>query len=122
MGESAEELRRDIEETRGVSPTRSTRSATGSARAGSSSAARTAWSRACSRSATGSWDRPSDARDSVAGGTSTAVDTVKDAPDVVRHQTQGSPVAAGAIAFGVGFLVAAILPGRASPSSAPPKG
>ena len=34
MGESADELRRDIEETREVSPTRSTPSATGSARAG----------------------------------------------------------------------------------------
>ena len=28
----------------------------------------------------------------------------------MRHQTQGSPVAAGAIAFGVGFLIAAIFP------------
>ena len=35
---------------------------------------------------------------------------MKGAPDTVREQTQGSPLAAGAIAFGVGFLVAAAFP------------
>jgi len=31
-------------------------------------------------------------------------------PDTVKQQAQGSPVAAGAIAFGIGFLVAAAIP------------
>jgi ElaB/YqjD/DUF883 family membrane-anchored ribosome-binding protein len=110
MGESAEELRRDIEETRGgltetldaigdrVSPGR-------------------VIERRKNRMVHGVQavrDRimgsASDARDTVADATGSAVDTMKDTPDIVRHQTQGSPVAAGAIAFGIGFLVAAILP------------
>ena len=31
-------------------------------------------------------------------------------PDTVKQQAQGAPVAAGAIAFGIGFLVAAAIP------------
>ena len=40
----------------------------------------------------------------------TATEAVKDAPEVVRQRTEGSPMIAGALAFGVGFLVAAALP------------
>jgi ElaB/YqjD/DUF883 family membrane-anchored ribosome-binding protein len=75
MGESADELRRDIEATRG-----------------------------------GLTDTLDAIGDRVSPG---AVDTVKETPQLVRQQTQGSPLAAGAIAFGVGFLVAAILPASA---------
>ena len=39
-----------------------------------------------------------------------AVDAVRGAPTAAREQTQGNPLAAGAVAFGVGFLVAAALP------------
>jgi ElaB/YqjD/DUF883 family membrane-anchored ribosome-binding protein len=39
-----------------------------------------------------------------------ATDAVKEAPDMVRQRTEGSPMVAGALAFGVGFLVAATLP------------
>jgi ElaB/YqjD/DUF883 family membrane-anchored ribosome-binding protein len=39
-----------------------------------------------------------------------ATDAVKDTPELVRERTGGSPMAAGALAFGVGFLVAATLP------------
>lgn len=52
----------------------------------------------------------SDATSSLGTTTGSAMDTVRDAPNAVRHQTQGSPVAAGAVAFGVGFLAAAIFP------------
>lgn len=39
-----------------------------------------------------------------------ATETVKEAPDMVLQRTEGSPMIAGAIAFGLGFLVAASLP------------
>ena len=43
----------------------------------------------------------------AAGG---AVDTLQDTPDTVRRQTQGNPLAAGAVAVGVGVLLASIFP------------
>ena len=121
MGESADELRRDIEETRGgltetldaigdrVSPGRVIERRKNRMIQGVQSVRDRVMGSA------------SDARDSVAGGTSTAVDTVKEAPDMVRQQTQGSPVVAGAIAFGVGFLAAVILP-ASQPEQRAPKG
>lgn len=39
-----------------------------------------------------------------------AVDSVKHAPDAARHRTEGAPMVAGALAFGVGFLAAAAFP------------
>ncbi len=39
-----------------------------------------------------------------------AADSVKEVPDVVVEKTQGAPMIAGALAFGVGFLVAAAFP------------
>lgn len=53
-------------------------------------------------------------KDRVGDGTGGAVETVKGVPDAVRHQAQGSPMVAGALAFGVGFLVAAIFPPTAT--------
>ncbi len=63
----------------------------------------------------------SNAAGSVQGATSSAVSTVQDAassavgavqqaPDAVVRQTQGNPLAAGLIAFGVGWLVSSVLP------------
>jgi ElaB/YqjD/DUF883 family membrane-anchored ribosome-binding protein len=37
-------------------------------------------------------------------------DTVREAPEMVARQTQGNPIAAGVIAFGVGLLVASLIP------------
>jgi gas vesicle protein len=37
-----------------------------------------------------------------------AVDTLTGTPDALRHQAQGSPLVAGAIAFGVGVLAASL--------------
>jgi len=39
-----------------------------------------------------------------------AADAVRDAPQAVAAQTQGSPLAAGLIAFGVGLLAATMIP------------
>ena len=52
----------------------------------------------------------SDAGGAVADTAGTAVDAVRSAPDAAMTQTQGKPVVAGAVAFGVGFLVAAAFP------------
>ena len=51
-------------------------------------------------------DRAHSVGDSANG----ALDQVKDMPGAVRQQTQGAPMIAGALAFGVGFLVAAAFP------------
>jgi len=52
----------------------------------------------------------SSAKDSVTDSSGNALDTITSAPDSVRSHTQGSPLAMGAVAFGVGFLVAAVFP------------
>ncbi|WP_116451194.1 DUF3618 domain-containing protein [Blastococcus litoris] len=52
----------------------------------------------------------SNAADSVSNAASTAVGAVQQAPDQVMRQTQGNPLAAGLIAFGVGWLVSSLLP------------
>src|SRR5215207_4917057 len=52
----------------------------------------------------------SSAADSVSSAASTAAGAVQQAPDQVIRQTQGNPMAAGLIAFGVGWLVSSLLP------------
>jgi len=42
--------------------------------------------------------------------TSRAADTVQQAPEAMRRQTQGNPLAAGLIAFGAGLLTASLIP------------
>lgn len=42
--------------------------------------------------------------------TGDAMDTLKDAPGAARQQTQGNPLAAGAVAFGFGVLLASVFP------------
>jgi Protein of unknown function (DUF3618) len=51
-----------------------------------------------------------DAKDSVSDTASDVAGKVREAPDMVARQTQGSPIAAGLIAFGAGLLAAAMLP------------
>jgi hypothetical protein len=41
---------------------------------------------------------------------STAADAVQQAPQAIRRQTRGNPLAAGLIAFGAGWLVSSMLP------------
>ncbi|MFL6143714.1 MAG: DUF3618 domain-containing protein [Labedaea sp.] len=47
---------------------------------------------------------------SVADSVTSAGQRVGETPRMVRHQTQGNPLAAGLIAFGVGWLTASLLP------------
>lgn len=48
--------------------------------------------------------------DKASSAVSSAGEAVGDAPRAVRRQTQGNPLAAGLIAFGVGWLTASLLP------------
>ena len=52
----------------------------------------------------------SSAADSVQGAAASAATAVQQAPDAIVRQTQGNPLAAGLIAFGVGWLVSSLLP------------
>jgi gas vesicle protein len=52
-------------------------------------------------------DKAGDAAHQVAD---TVTDTVRQAPEKVARQTQGNPIAAGVIAFGVGLLAASLIP------------
>ena len=49
-------------------------------------------------------------KDGVTDTAGSAVATVRDMPHMATTHTQGSPIAAGAIAFGVGFIAAAAFP------------
>jgi hypothetical protein len=55
-------------------------------------------------------DLASNAASSVQGAASSAASAVQQAPDMVIRQAQGNPLAAGIIAFGVGWLVSSLLP------------
>jgi gas vesicle protein len=55
-------------------------------------------------------DAASSAAGTVQDAASSAVGAVQQAPDAVVRQTQGNPLAAGLIAFGVGWLVSSLLP------------
>lgn len=50
------------------------------------------------------------AAQSAGGAVATVSDAVSDAPGMVARRTQGSPVAAGLIAFGAGMLLASLFP------------
>ena len=52
----------------------------------------------------------SDAADSGRGVVGSVGDAVSDAPNAVARKAQGSPIAAGLIAFGAGLLVSSLLP------------
>jgi gas vesicle protein len=52
----------------------------------------------------------SSAAGTVQDAASSAAQAVQQAPDAIVRQTQGNPLAAGLIAFGVGWLVSSLLP------------
>jgi ElaB/YqjD/DUF883 family membrane-anchored ribosome-binding protein len=113
MGQSAEELRREIEYTREdlgetldaigdrVSPGRIVERRKNRVVNGFSSVRNRVMGTA------------SDAGHSVGDTAGGAVDTIKGAPDAVVQQTQGNPLVAGGIAFGVGVLLASVFPATA---------
>jgi len=121
VGQSAEELRRDIERTRDdlggtldaigdrVSPGRIMQRRTSAVRDRFTSVKDSIMGSATDAysSATGSVQ---DAGHGMADRASSAASTVTDTPQLVKRQTQGNPLAAGIIAFGGGLLLASVLP------------
>ena len=55
-------------------------------------------------------DATSTVSDKVGSAASSVTDTVSDAPQMLRERTEGNPLAAGLIAFGVGWLVSTLIP------------
>src|ERR687894_489816 len=55
-------------------------------------------------------DRAQGAAETVQGAAQQAAHAVQQAPDTIVRQAQGNPLAAGLIAFGVGWLVSSLLP------------
>ena len=55
-------------------------------------------------------DKAQNAAESVQGAAQQAAHAVQQAPDAIVRQAQGNPLAAGLIAFGVGWLVSSLLP------------
>jgi uncharacterized protein YjbJ (UPF0337 family) len=53
------------------------------------------------------------ARDTAASTASSAAGTLRSAPEAVRRNAEGNPLAAGLIAFGAGWLLASLLPASA---------
>jgi ElaB/YqjD/DUF883 family membrane-anchored ribosome-binding protein len=49
-----------------------------------------------------------DSKDHIADSAGSALEHVRDAPGAVAHRTEGSPLAAGGVAFAVGILAAAL--------------
>ena len=110
MGQSAEQLRREIEYTRGdlsdtleaigdrVSPGRMMERRKNRLVNGLQNARDRVMGTA------------SDAGSAVGDAAGGAVETLKQTPDTVRQQAQGNPLAAGAIAVGVGVLLASVFP------------
>ncbi len=110
MGQSAEELRREIEYTRDdlgntldaigdrVSPGRVVERRKNRVRNGLTSVRDRVMGTA------------SDAGQAMSSTAGSTVDTIKGAPETVAQQTQGNPLVAGAIAFGVGVLLASVFP------------
>jgi ElaB/YqjD/DUF883 family membrane-anchored ribosome-binding protein len=55
-------------------------------------------------------DKAQNAAETVQGAAQQAAHAVQQAPDTIVRQAQGNPLAAGLIAFGVGWLVSSLLP------------
>jgi hypothetical protein len=115
MGQSAEELRWEIAQTRGdlgetldaigdrVSPSRMIERRKNRA----SNMVRSARERVMG-SASDTGHALADKTHAIGDAASGAVDTLKSSPEAMRHQAQGNPLMAGAIAFGAGLLAATV--------------
>jgi uncharacterized protein YjbJ (UPF0337 family) len=62
--------------------------------------------------------KASGALGSAQDGASGALDTVSDAPAQVQRKTRGNPLAAGLIAFGIGYLISSAIPSSAKEQDA----
>jgi Protein of unknown function (DUF3618) len=143
MGQSAEQVRADIERTREdlgqdldaignkISPRQAVRRRTDRVRnkltimrervMGSAESATSVLSSEGSSVAGSVRDAASDVASSVADAASGAADTVRHAPDLVKRQTEGNPMAVGLIAFGLGALAGTILPSTQTEKSMAPQ-
>lgn len=110
MGQSAEQLRREIEDTRGdlgeTLDAIGDRLSPGRMMERRKNRVVNSWHNVRERVMGSASDVGSNLGDAAGG----AVDTIKETPDAVRRQAQGNPLAAGAIAAGVGVLLASIFP------------
>src|SRR4030095_2117660 len=134
MGQSAQQVRADIERTREdlgqdldaigdkISPRQAVRRRTDRVRGtltsmrervmGTAESATSTVTSEGSSVAGSVRDAASDVASSVADAASGAADTVRHAPDLVKRQTEGNPMAVGLIAFGLGALGGTIRPGN----------
>jgi phage-related protein len=132
MGQSAQQVRADIERTREnlgqdldaigdkISPRQAVRRRTDRVRGtltdmkervmGSVESATTTVTSEGSSVAGSVRDAASDVASSVGDAASGAAEAVRGAPDVVKKQTEGNPMAVGLIAFGLGVLAGTVLP------------
>jgi Protein of unknown function (DUF3618) len=113
MGQTADELRRDIEETR--SDLGSTLDAIGDRLSPGRIVERrkNRVRRALGRmreQVMGSESTPTALADRAGSAASSAADAARHAPEAIRERTEGNPLMAGALALGAGFLVATVLP------------
>lgn len=121
MGQSAEQLRREIEYTRGdlgetldaigdrLSPARMMERRKNRMRSGLQTVRERVMGTVSDTGSAVS-GAVADTAGGVAEAAGGAVSTLKETPDTVRLQTQGNPLAAGAIAMGFGVLLASVFP------------
>jgi len=143
MGQSAQQVRADIERTREdlgqdldaigdkISPRQAVRRRTDRVRGtltemkeqvmGSAESVTSTVSSEGSSVAGSVRDAASDVASSVGDAASGAADAVRGAPDVVKKQTEGNPMAVGLIAFGLGALAGTILPSTQTEKSMAPQ-
>jgi len=117
MGQSTDELRRDIERTR--EELGSTMDAIGDRVSPGRMIERR--KNRVSNSVRGVRERVMGTAHDMSDGTSQAVEKVGDVPQMVRERTQGAPMMAGAVAFGIGFMLAALFPATQSEQDASQK-
>jgi len=117
MGQSTDELRRDIERTR--EELGSTMDAIGArVRPGRIIERR---KNRVTNSVRGVRERVMGTAHDMSDSSSHAVEKVGDVPQMMRERTQGAPMMAGALAFGIGFMLAAIFPATQSEQDASQK-
>ena len=121
MGESTEQLRREIESTRAglgdtldaigdrVSPGRMIERRKNRFVGGVRSMRDRVFGTAADAGRTIA-DTGRSVTDAAGGAVGEAVGSIRDTPDALRHQAQGNPLAAGAVAFGFGVLAASMIP------------
>jgi uncharacterized protein YjbJ (UPF0337 family) len=121
VGKSAQELRHDIERTREdlgetldaigdrVSPGRIVQRRTERVRNALTSV-KTSVMGAGESAQSGAQGAVHSAQEQAASAVGTVADTARQAPQQVLRQTQGNPLAAGLVAFGVGLVVASLIP------------